>query len=546
MKQDLFELICSLGKPKESFLFDNHQTNASKIMMEELSISLVEAKLLIVIFLVQFTNKGMVNTGDLKEMFKLDATQYRQILQCTIALKEKKFITVDSFSSLSSSSIGFYQDISICEKLALAIIKGEKLSPNKKDFNDPLDILEQASIYLNNRKDGELTTGQCLDSIENIFKNSPVNSSLRNLYKNYSGFELSLFTYAAKNYFEREMFNDAEKFCDMLFDDFRDKAHHFMLIQNEELDIIKHRIVKLDSSMMLSDPNIALEHKAAKEIFDISNKELANGRLEFATTLKYSSLKQNLFFDKSLSSEVKSITTNLSSRNYKKVVEKLTKHGMSAGFNIMFYGSPGTGKTAMAYQIGYLTKRDIFQVDISKIKDKYVGESEKRIKGIFEEYKRESTSYKEKPILLFNEADSLIGTRVEVSDSIDQMHNSMQNILLEELEKFDGILIATTNLTVNLDDAFSRRFLYKLNFPRPNSSTRARIWKSKLSEISKETIKKLSSYDLSGGQIANIAKKYLLEGILNSKQSQESIHHMIQEELDFKNEDSKRNIGFCL
>ena len=108
------------------------------------------------------------------------------------------------------------------------------------------------------------------------------------------------------------------------------------------------------------------------------------------------------------------------------------------------------------------------QVNISQIKSCWVGESEKNIKGLFDNYRELVKKSEVTPILLFNEADAIIGVRKEGAQSaVDKMENSLQNIILQEMETLDGIMIATTNLQENMDKAFERRFLYKIKFDRP-------------------------------------------------------------------------------
>ena len=125
------------------------------------------------------------------------------------------------------------------------------------------------------------------------------------------------------------------------------------------------------------------------------------------------------------------------------------------------------------------------------------------------------------------------------------MNNTMQNILLEELENFDGIFMATTNLIDNMDDAFSRRFLNKIKFDRPTAKTREYIWKSKLPDQQDNTYVQLSKYDLSGGQIENVTRKYLINKILNQKEfNYDEILEYIKEEISFKNDDNNLKVGF--
>ena len=94
----------------------------------------------------------------------------------------------------------------------------------------------------------------------------------------------------------------------------------------------------------------------------------------------------------------------------------------------------------------------------------------------------------------------------------------MQNIILEEIEKLDGILIATTNLTCNMDKAFERRFIYKIEFAKPSMEAKRAIWKSMIAELSDNDAAALASkYDFSGGQIENIARKSVVDRILTGK-----------------------------
>ena len=125
------------------------------------------------------------------------------------------------------------------------------------------------------------------------------------------------------------------------------------------------------------------------------------------------------------------------------------------------------------------------------------------------------------PILLFNEADGIFNRRTEnVTHSVDKMENAIQNIILQEMENFDGILIATTNLTNTLDPAFERRFLYKVNFEKPETSVRKCIWHAMIPELDEPTVSTLASrYPFSGGQIQNVATKLAVDTVLYGEAS---------------------------
>jgi len=173
---------------------------------------------------------------------------------------------------------------------------------------------------------------------------------------------------------------------------------------------------------------------------------------------------------------------------------------------IIFYGCAGTGKTMTAISLAKTLKRPILSFDCSKILSMYVGESEKNVRKIFDDFKTLSKKAKVDPILLLNEADQFLSSRIEgVGSGADKMHNQMQNIFLEQIERFEGILIATTNLLDNIDKAFSRRFNYKIEFKKPDKKQRKRLWHFMLPENAdydeEFSVDELSKYDLTGGQI---------------------------------------------
>ena len=200
----------------------------------------------------------------------------------------------------------------------------------------------------------------------------------------------------------------------------------------------------------------------------------------------------------------------------KEVINRLVKWGIKdkkSGIDarIIFYGPPGTGKTLTAHSLAKSLKKQILAFDCSKILSMYVGESEKNVRKIFDTYYDLAKKTKSEPILLLNEADQFLSSRSSgINSGADQMHNQMQNIFLEQIENFKGMLIATTNLLENIDKAFSRRFNYKIEFKRPNQEQRLRLWQLMLPEEAdyeeEFDIESLAKYDLSGGQINLIVK----------------------------------------
>lgn len=229
-------------------------------------------------------------------------------------------------------------------------------------------------------------------------------------------------------------------------------------------------------------------------------------------------VEKELFYDRATAVRIAELQRLLSQERYKEVMASLKKSGLRTGFSCLFYGIPGTGKTETVYQLARLTGRDILDVDVSRLKSMWVGESEKNLKALFKRYRRIVKDARVAPILLFNEADAIFGQRrIGADRAVDKMENSLQNIILQEMESLEGILIATTNLTQNLDKAFERRFLYKVRFENPTEEIKIRIWQSMMHDLSEKDARTLAtSFNFTGGQIENILRKrtihYVLDG----------------------------------
>lgn len=225
---------------------------------------------------------------------------------------------------------------------------------------------------------------------------------------------------------------------------------------------------------------------------------------------------KNLYYNPSVEQQIQRLHSLLEEKNFRMVQKRLQERGFHKGIACLFYGSPGTGKTETVLQLAKSSGRDVMQVSMSQIRSKWVGESQKNIQEVFASYKERVRASKLCPILLFNEADAIIGNRMEVTtSSVDKMENSIQNVILQEMENLEGIMIATTNLERSLDAAFERRFLYKIKFEKPSLQVRTKIWQSMLPDVDEATLSSIASqYDFSGGQIENIARKALVDDLL--------------------------------
>ncbi len=154
--------------------------------------------------------------------------------------------------------------------------------------------------------------------------------------------------------------------------------------------------------------------------------------------------------------------------------EKLFPYGR--GLGVLFYGASGTGKTMSAYILAAELGLDVMRVDLSRIEDKYIGETEKRISEVFQKAEENNC------LLFFDEADSLFAKRTGVSDSHDRHANAQTAHLLQKMEEYGGIVVLATNLEGNIDPAFKRRLHFTLEFMKPDAAARAELWRKFIPE----------------------------------------------------------------
>ena len=253
-----------------------------------------------------------------------------------------------------------------------------------------------------------------------------------------------------------------------------------------------------------------------------------------------------LFYNDEEGSQVSVLSNILKGKQLNKIQSRLRQSGMPEGVCCLFYGAPGTGKTATAMQLAKESGRDVLCVDMSKLRSKWVGESEHICQQLWDDYDRCISRNKRTPILLLNECDAILTTRKNGADhSVDKMENALANIFLNNMEKQRGIVIATTNLADNLDPAFDRRFIYKIGFEKPCQQARKAIWKSKMPNLDETVADTIArEYELSGGQIENVARKSVINyALYGETPSVECIRKYCSQESIRKEE--KKVVGFC-
>lgn len=344
--------------------------------------------------------------------------------------------------------------------------------------------------------------------------------------------------------------NDFNTSLQSTVDDFYErKRDSFKYINNfleEKTTLNLLDLIEKDSNSFSNRHRIQLTQKAVsmlKEWEGISLEfvEKKDKRLIYHDQIQ----KRNLFYNSGEELQLEPIKKSFSNTAFTILQSRLKSKNMSAGITVLLYGSPGTGKTETVYQLAKKHNRPIFKVEISETKSMWFGEIQKLVKKIFTDYYNFKKTQKICPILLFNESDAIIGKRKSAgSSSVSDTENAIQNVLLEELENFDGILFATSNLVANLDSAFERRFLFKVKYENPSTENAAKIWRSKLPILSEnEALQLASQFSYSGGEMENIARKSIMDEIVfGTKPNFERILSFCENEK--WNSKPKNTIGF--
>lgn len=302
---------------------------------------------------------------------------------------------------------------------------------------------------------------------------------------------------------------------------------------------------------MANETTISLSDDVKNTFFDeieLAKEEKVNHK----DLISCESIKeQEFFYNPAEEEQIGRLMNLLEDGNFRSVQERMEAEGLPKGFCAVFHGCPGSGKTASLKALAKKTGRDLFWVDLSSIKSKWVGESEQNVKRLFDTYRALVKSSEKAPILAINEADGIFTKRItNVEHSVDNMYNAITDIVLNEMETLDGIMIATTNLAGNMmdakDNAMERRFLFKIQFNTPEEGVRAKIWKSKLKDLSEEDAAALAQkYTFSGGNIENIARKSTVEYVLSGKHPElDTLIKYCDEESISKKSSERKKIGF--
>jgi hypothetical protein len=435
------------------------------------------------------------------------------------SLQKKRLITKDDNWGRNSANLN------ITREAYNAVANNKPIHSAESAFENIYTLLQKVDDLIGERRREVISSCELFEEVQYLLTTESHLSVIANINRLHIPIrEATVLLYLCYQFANGDEQVDLNEMLGMIFDRIGDKIGMKKELLGKSATIVKKGLVEFENDYFLLGRMAKLTDQAIEQLFE-SEANLFEKQKTFRPShtqlLAPETIKaKTIFLNPSEKKQISVLKKLLQEDKLGNVMHRFDQAGIARGIVVLLYGEPGTGKTESVYNLAKETGRNILMVDIANLKDKYVGESEKHVKQLFTEYRKAAEYFDKLPILLFNESDAIISKRIEITSSVDQMNNSIQNILLQELENFEGILFATSNMNVNLDKAFERRFLYKVQFHVPDTTTRQKIWQSKLPDLSEPDVQYLSHrYTFSGGQIDNVVRKYLLESILQDEPS---------------------------
>lgn len=551
---NMVQNIVRIAKILENSKLNNRELDEIYIPNRNLADYLGTTKEQAVVFAIAFALQSKINTVEIKDIVGFLGMSYLDAI--TIKSDIDKLIQVGLFETEDEQFKKRARKSPVSRiYFTIPTVISEQVYANQPiqiKGKQPLDIYGFSKLVgelIQKRKYEALTTRELFSMVKNLEED---NSNLTPVSQLKALVEIEdrtlLYEIMNDHITFGVPFSIMESTLSDIYDSPRERRKRVSQIMDRTNTLINLEFIDFEHGTMANDVNLLLSDSVLELFLQEDAHLFMSSKKNKALILNEDIVSKELFYAQDLQKDIDFLTQSLTNNMFTELQDKLSDMGLIKGIAAIFYGEPGTGKTESVYQIAKKTGRDIFKVDISQTKSMWLGESEKQIKKVFQNYEKACKQCKLKPILLFNEADAILSKRQENGFSnVSQTENAIQNILLEELEKFEGILIATTNLQGNLDSAFERRFLFKICFEKPSIEIKTKIWRSKLNGIDESQAMNLSrEYSFSGGEIDNIVRKVTMEEVLTGKTPDASeIHSFCEKEQMLSVNKNRIRIGFA-
>lgn len=535
-KNKVLECIGNIyEKSKECKLekdFFNSIDSDLECLSEYFKTSKSQSFIIAIVFVMNYKG-STVDYNDLIDFFDcnpvkiLDFNNDFNVLHTKSILKKQKSTHRISLSGANDQFI-------VHEKISEAVINNEQIPFDLEEkINDIFNLLESFCNLSIQRINDEITTLELFSHTRKMFF-ANIHFQLINkiFHLGLNMEDVYLYLYIIWKVLSGHFSIRMSKALEGIYDKTSVRVNYMQNLLLGNNDLIKSNLIEIAENSFLNDNEIKLSEKS-KDLVKECGITIHSKKKKDNLILPNMIPHRKLIFGESEMKQIQLLKGLLMNSKFNIIQKRLTLKNLPKGMTALLHGVPGTGKTEIVMQLAKETNREIMKVDISQSKSMWFGESEKIIKRIFNDYKLLYKDNKRVPILLFNEADAIFSRRKDIgSSNVAQTENAMQNILLEELETFEGILIATTNLVNNMDSAFERRFLFKIQFKYPEVLIRSKIWKLKFPHLKTKECNLLSEkFNLSGGQIDNVLRKCeIKEMIYGTKSKLDDILQYCSEE----------------
>ncbi len=520
IKNDLLKSMGNIYKKSRNTKLEHNFFISLKEELEDVSayfqINQIQAVIVSLIFVSNYKS-DTTNLQELSEHLKcepLDLLNYIDEVEALIktGVLHKKRGRRNQRFTLGKDE--YYVD----EKITQAILQNKEFSrAHEVKANNMCEVFEKIEELCSKADDREICTFDVINHV--FFMQEDYKEFQIMVYLNkhkLEAHEAFIFLYIAGKALKGYESVNAENMLSYILDTFSLKIQYTQQLIEHNTPLQKLNLIELEEGSHVNDLEIKLSSNSLKLLSECGFKIWYKKNKNYHYILPEEIVYKKLHMAEKEKMQLNTIREILQDATFKAMQQRLQEKGLPTGINILLHGAPGTGKTETVYQLARESGRAIHKVELSKLKSMWFGESEKKIAQIFRDYKTFASNCECKPILLFNEADAIFSTRKELhAGNTSQTENAMQNILLDEMETFDGILMATTNLVGHFDKAFDRRFLFKVAYQKPDEERKEKIWQSKLPSLGIEECRTLAGkYDFTGGQIDNIARKFEIEQII--------------------------------
>jgi AAA+ superfamily predicted ATPase len=506
-----------------------------------------------IVFAVYLEAKIKDRDIDLERMVDIFGKRLSMIAEVNLALDElkaKKLVYTKRHDFTVRRKEDHNNITCVVDVAAAALMKGDKSLLEVAKVNSFFSLLSQIRELIVQRIELVSTTDEMCDELMGLLQLNKEFPEVEWLlsFSDMSKYDLSILLNVCIEHLEGQEEVNIDKMIRETYSEIQDRVRYSRKIKENHCPLFTNDLI-VNSDDEFSFASFVRLSDHSMDVLLGGYKETVNKvvKPKLCTVYKSEKIKkETLFYNEAERKQIETIGRALQEENFQKLGAKLKEKGLRTGINILLYGVAGGGKTSTVMQWAAATGRDIFFLDISSVQSKFVGEAEKQLQSVWNSYRECRKTMKLAPILLFNEADAILGTRMQAESSASKSYNTLQNIMLQNMEDFeDGIFIATTNLASHLDPAFERRFLYKVEYKKPEAEVRKQILTNVFSHVSEKTIDEINETCLlTGGMIQNVHKKILIGSLLDEEMNNETAIVELCKEEFVLNKANRSPIGF--